>query len=71
MCTDDNADTNMEASANDDDAQFMIVLGSLVDKPNEPKILRIFYVLFNFLIANFVKLTIKRVQTAPFTHSTA
>ena len=24
--------------ANDDDGQFMIVLGSLVDKPNEPKI---------------------------------
>ena len=34
FCTDDNAnaDTN-----DDDDGQFMIVKGSLVDKPNEPK----------------------------------
>ena len=70
VCTDDNADAKMDANVNNDDAQFMTVLGSLVDKPNEPKILRILYVLFNFLMTNFVKLTIERVQTAPFTHST-
>ena len=34
VCTDDN--TNDDANANDD-GQSMIVKGSLVDKPNEPK----------------------------------
>ena len=27
----------MQDDANDDDGQFMIILGSLADKPNEPK----------------------------------
>ena len=36
VCTDDNANAdNTNASAND--GQSMIVWGSLVDKPNEPK----------------------------------
>ena len=33
VCTDDANNDD----ANDDDGQSMIVLGSLVDKPNEPK----------------------------------
>ena len=36
VCTDANADM-MQDDTNNDDGQFMIVYGSLVDKPNEPK----------------------------------
>ena len=37
VCTDTNADTDADAK-DDDNGQFIIVQGSLVDKPNEPKI---------------------------------
>ena len=36
MCTDDADADTIDADANDD-GKFMIVQGSLVDKPNEPK----------------------------------
>ena len=36
--TDDDADDNDDDADANDDGQFKIVLGSLVDKPNEPKI---------------------------------
>ena len=36
MCTDDADADTIDADANDD-GQFMIVQGSLVDQPNEPK----------------------------------
>ena len=36
LCTDDDTNANTDAN-DDDDRQFMIVQGSLVDKPNEPK----------------------------------
>ena len=36
VCTDDEANNGTNDNANDD-GQFMIVSGSLVDKPNEPK----------------------------------
>ena len=39
VCTDDEADAN-DANTNDD-RQSMIAQGSLVDKPNEPKITRV------------------------------
>ena len=38
----------MPTLTQDDDAQFMIVQGSLVDKPNEPKITQ-FYKLLSFI----------------------
>ena len=38
VCTDDANDADSNDDANTKDAQSMIVLVSLVDKPNEPKI---------------------------------
>ena len=38
VCTDDDTDAD---DANANDGQSMIVLGSLVDKPNEPKIAQV------------------------------
>ena len=54
-CTDaDNADA--DADANDDDGQFMIVKGSLADKPNEPKNSHITKSLFLFLHYCYIRL---------------
>ena len=37
VCTNDDADADTNNDANDNDRHCMIVQGSLVDKPNEPK----------------------------------
>ena len=44
----------MQDDANDDDGQSMIVQGSLVDKPNEPKRLPHMFLLVYYLLLKFI-----------------